>query len=40
MNLCRDLSHFRCFDSAADKLDEMWTGRPVYIYEVPEMQIV
>jgi len=27
--MCRDPSHFRCFDTAAEKLDEMWTGRPV-----------
>jgi len=29
LNLCRDTSHFRCFDTTAKKLDEMWTGRPV-----------
>jgi len=30
LNLCYNLSNFRCFDTAAEKLDEMWMGRPVY----------
>jgi len=29
LNLCRDPSNFRHFDTAAEKLDEMWMGRPV-----------
>jgi len=24
--------HFRCFDTATEKLDEMWTGRPVGVW--------
>jgi len=30
LNLCRDPSHFRCFDTADEKIDEMWMVRPVY----------
>jgi len=29
LNLCRDPSHFRCFDTAAEKLNELWMGKPV-----------
>jgi len=29
LNLCRDPSHFSRLDTTAEKLDEMWTGRPV-----------
>jgi len=34
LNLCYNLSNFRCFDTAAEKLDEMWMGRPACLLQL------